>query len=761
MHDVVRSPGRPLDPATRAFFEPRLGADLGRVRIHTDARAAESARAVRALAYTVGPDVVMGEGRFSPHTAAGQRLLAHELAHTVQQGAAPALPAASAVIGGPGGVHERQGARGAADVRRGAPLPRVSRSAAPVVARTPEVRPPTDEDRRTMVDIAARWLASLADHVETMRTTAAAVRATTTAGDADARRAFHQRLNQEVLGRLLANAVSVFQAQRSDLPGVNFPAESPEQTRMGEAYARAMEQIGLAMSEARANAAGMAPAIRDSEEAAYLRNHVRWLDANPAMPLNAGIRTTFTQAEVDISARRHQSVSAELNTLVADVHRYDLAGNGADRLRLALQNAVYRLERDPATGGVHARPDAALQATIQPVLDNLAGIQWAIDQAVDRLRRAESRTRAFAADPAGNQAAGDTLQTHFHTRDPGYATLLADRLARLGRELRGEGRLTVHARNPGDPSCRLRSVGITAAHADANRFYFCSTVAPGNDGTVSTVIHETVHAVIPGLGATGAVSSSADTPDDRAYEFERIYAHLSTEEALQNAESYSWYVDALLGVAVTRTSAPQDTVTGCADPAPVHSAIARAIYRIRLGAMWAGQYPGRPAPQFLTDIVREGFPGADTARTGEVLNHMSALGARLHYALQVRCRPASDPEGAGGALAYGRSARATADGVAATSHTYPYGTLRILPTWFNAGTAAQEDSLAALVVMHHGDTVPAADVRGLVVLARHIQEQAHPSVATRTLAQHQAADAPPAPAPAPSVPAPAPSAPTP
>jgi hypothetical protein len=86
VHKVLRSPGRPLDESTRQLMEPRFGHDFGRVRVHTDERAARSARAVHARAYTVGPDVVFGAGQFAPGTAAGRRLLAHELTHTIQQG---------------------------------------------------------------------------------------------------------------------------------------------------------------------------------------------------------------------------------------------------------------------------------------------------------------------------------------------------------------------------------------------------------------------------------------------------------------------------------------------------------------------------------------------------------------------------------------------------------------------------------------------------------------------------------------------------
>ena len=85
VHEVLNSPGQPLDATTRAFFEPRFGHDFSQVRVHTDSRAAESARVVTALAYTVGQNVVFGTLQYSPQTPSGQRLLAHELTHVMQQ----------------------------------------------------------------------------------------------------------------------------------------------------------------------------------------------------------------------------------------------------------------------------------------------------------------------------------------------------------------------------------------------------------------------------------------------------------------------------------------------------------------------------------------------------------------------------------------------------------------------------------------------------------------------------------------------------
>ncbi len=142
VHEVLRSPGRPLDAETRAFMEPRFGYDLSkvrphasesthsggdlqigaaddpaehaadavasriaeispdggslqshydfsRVRVHTGAKAAESAQAIGARAYAVGHDIVFNDGQYDPRGNGGHQLLAHELAHVVQQEAAP------------------------------------------------------------------------------------------------------------------------------------------------------------------------------------------------------------------------------------------------------------------------------------------------------------------------------------------------------------------------------------------------------------------------------------------------------------------------------------------------------------------------------------------------------------------------------------------------------------------------------------------------------------------------------------------------
>lgn len=85
VYDVLRLPGQPLNSAMRDFMEPRFGRDFGVVRVHDDAKAAESAQAVNALAYTVGHHIVFGAGQYASGSSAARQTLAHELTHVIQQ----------------------------------------------------------------------------------------------------------------------------------------------------------------------------------------------------------------------------------------------------------------------------------------------------------------------------------------------------------------------------------------------------------------------------------------------------------------------------------------------------------------------------------------------------------------------------------------------------------------------------------------------------------------------------------------------------
>ena len=85
INEVLASPGQALELTTRTFMESRFGRDFSQVRVHNHAKAWESANAIDAQAYTFGSNIVFGAGFFSPRSPSGQRLLAHELTHVVQQ----------------------------------------------------------------------------------------------------------------------------------------------------------------------------------------------------------------------------------------------------------------------------------------------------------------------------------------------------------------------------------------------------------------------------------------------------------------------------------------------------------------------------------------------------------------------------------------------------------------------------------------------------------------------------------------------------
>jgi hypothetical protein len=138
--------GLPLDRTTRRFFETRFGHDFGAVRVHADDRAAAAARSLHAEAYASGHDLVFGRGRYDPASAAGQRLLAHELTHVVQQRSGLATTAPGAGQHDPA---EQEAEANAARLHGAAPMllrqraPRLARRRTPEDSTTVTVEAPT------------------------------------------------------------------------------------------------------------------------------------------------------------------------------------------------------------------------------------------------------------------------------------------------------------------------------------------------------------------------------------------------------------------------------------------------------------------------------------------------------------------------------------------------------------------------------------------------------------------------------------------
>jgi hypothetical protein len=153
VHEVLRSSGQPLDTGTRSFMESHFGHDFGKVRIHVDRPAADAADSVNAHAFTVGADVVFGWGQYVPGTQTSRRLLAHELAHVVQQGGRSSPSSTGLEVGQAGDQFEQEADRVAGDVMSGSRLP--------TVASVPVGLSPT----RPSLQRSAKWVPRTPDEV--------------------------------------------------------------------------------------------------------------------------------------------------------------------------------------------------------------------------------------------------------------------------------------------------------------------------------------------------------------------------------------------------------------------------------------------------------------------------------------------------------------------------------------------------------------------------------------------------------------------
>ncbi|MEV6304592.1 DUF4157 domain-containing protein [Actinoplanes sp. NPDC051861] len=151
--------GRPLAPDVASDLGHRLGADLSAVRVHTDDHAAASALQLGAAAYTVGSDIVFAHGRYAPHTDAGQRLLAHELAHVMQL--------RGPVGNGPGGGdHEGAADRVAHAALAGLPLPAHHTGPGPAVRM--QAKPDPFDALRAGKPLTGSQAADMLRHYETL-----------------------------------------------------------------------------------------------------------------------------------------------------------------------------------------------------------------------------------------------------------------------------------------------------------------------------------------------------------------------------------------------------------------------------------------------------------------------------------------------------------------------------------------------------------------------------------------------------------------
>ncbi len=175
VHQVLRSPGQSLSSDDRSFFEPRFGFDLSRIRIHADSVASESAKSVAALAYTVGPDIAFASGQYQPGTDTGRRLLAHELAHVVQQS------------GGSAKLHRRVSGRDLNDsnkdaaeleIANSAPAQITDESSSGILRRQPKDATDTDTKDSDAKDAGAEHVLTRPEEISLSRSSAGRIAGT-------------------------------------------------------------------------------------------------------------------------------------------------------------------------------------------------------------------------------------------------------------------------------------------------------------------------------------------------------------------------------------------------------------------------------------------------------------------------------------------------------------------------------------------------------------------------------------------------------
>jgi hypothetical protein len=281
--------GKLLPREVRSYFEPRFGQDFSDVRVHADGVAANAARAVEARAYTIGRDVVFASGEYRPGTLEGKRLLAHELAHVVQQ---------------------RQG------LSRG------------ILMRQPALAkqvPP----RASTVQEAAEFLEDMARFIERARSFASIVMGSTPRAPVTpaARKRAHDVLNQQRLRDMLANAQRVFAAQEPALQ-----RGSTEGTRLRAALLGVIAKIREVAPVALAISEGMPAPVPDNERSTNAQLVVELIEADPFTSSGLTGMPAFGAAETAAGTSHEAFIEAYLDDLIRMLPGQTLAAAAREQI---------------------------------------------------------------------------------------------------------------------------------------------------------------------------------------------------------------------------------------------------------------------------------------------------------------------------------------------------------------------------------------------------------------------------------------------
>lgn len=684
--------GSPLDAGSRAFFEPRFGHDFGSVRVHTGPEAAAAARSIHARAFTLGRDVAFAAGEYDPHSERGRGLLAHELVHVVQQ------------------THARSEVRVARD--------------------TPQAE--MQAMREASVRSAIQFLDSLREVVASDRRLArfAVARA---GGIADASRQAHRILNQRGVRDRLRRGRGIYDAQRALLD-----ANHPLQGELRENYARFLGEVREAFDEALSVAANDRAAQLE-EQSLYGESLVLWLEASPLRTEALAGRTSFTAGDVAASQRQETDLSTVLTTIVP--HLNLVQPGMTARARAAIEGTRNRVTT-PTTGAPQqTTATGATQTAADAAVAQLDAAGRTIDRGRVLLRAAIARLDVWLQAPAQPIDVADRVHELFNTRDAGYGQLLRDRLQVMLTNLEGSGSLFAHMHRPGD-TATCTTASTLGQMPRSYEFEFCG--AFGNlDRDAAILLHELAHAVIPGRGSRG--SATVGFPQDRAYSGERLLRRMTTEEALNNAESYAQLIETLAGLTVERI--PADTVTGCADTAPLLDAVALAQSAHRrawshLEDARAQLRAGNAIEPWLSGPINTHLGSPSNADLLVMLDDFGDLqsGAFIWFTSHTFvCAPARDCPA--GALAFDNR-RVYKSGSVTARRRSGSRDPRICPDFLALGTDDRARAAHSLVALSFGDSFlrRPQSVFGYAALALAMYRNDFGAPPASSLAEHRAAD---------------------
>ncbi|MDH3414451.1 MAG: DUF4157 domain-containing protein, partial [Gammaproteobacteria bacterium] len=303
---ALASSGRPLDPLLQQEMGQRFGQDFSRVKVHADGEATNAANAIGARAYTVGHDIVFASGEYVPTTMEGKRLIAHELAHVVQQRQSPQR-----------GVVMRQ-----------------------LAAQQARVRPATVEE-------AAEFLEEMARYIEGARSFALSVVGSTpgTPTTPAARKRAHSVLNQQRLRDLLSNGRKVFAAQESALQGGD-----PHGTRLRRALLAVIEKTREAMPVALSISDGMPGPTPDDERRLNAELVVEIIEADPFTSVGLLGTSAFGAAETAAGTSHEAFIEAYLDDLIRTLPGQTLVAADRDRILDRINAGLRRAFLTVATG---------------------------------------------------------------------------------------------------------------------------------------------------------------------------------------------------------------------------------------------------------------------------------------------------------------------------------------------------------------------------------------------------------------------------